>query len=147
MPRALFASETFYDSHGRVAYAVLEGEADVGATFAVYERCDPRRRLVSSGFREVLPGRDGRVLDATGPIPSDMIVAVPDLSSQVRAALTLALQRIHEQPEASAMLQALFGIDGFQPFSASSKPALQALVDVARDVGSAPPLPYSDELD
>lgn len=134
-PRRLFGRETFYDAHGAVARAVLERRADVGATFAVYERADPHRRLVRAGFLGVVPGRLARVIDVTGPIPSDVIVATRSTPGLARSAISIALRRIGDDPAALPALQVLFGVEGFQPFSAASLPALRALVDLGREAG------------
>lgn len=136
--RALFGSEAFHDSHGGVAYAVLTGDADVGATFAVYESGDPRRRLIKAGFSGAVPGRAARIIDVAGPIPADMIVAVKGLAPATRVAISLALQRLAEQPAARAAITALFGAEGFQVFSPGALPGLRSLVDAGRDLGIVP---------
>lgn len=136
-PRKLFSAETFHDTHGGVAEAVLRGKADVGATFAVYEGGDPTRRLSRAGFLGVVPGRTGRVLDVAGPIPSDLIASVPAVPVWARSALSVALQRIAEHPDAREPLRALFGVERFAPFSAGALPALRALVDLGREPAPA----------
>jgi phosphonate transport system substrate-binding protein len=140
-PRTLFSSETFYDTHGRVAEAVFHGKADVGATFAVYEGGDPTRRLATAGFLNAVPGRTGRVLDVAGPIPADIIAGVPGVPIWVRSALTVALQRVGESPAAREALKALFGVERFAPFSASSLRALRTLVELGRGLTPPPPPP------
>src|SRR6185503_12353388 len=106
--------------HGGVACAVLQGDADVGATFAVYEGGDPRRRLVKAGFSGVVLGRGARVIDVAGPIPADMIVGVSGLDPSVRVAVTVMLQRIAALPGTKEMLETLFNAEGFSPFSPSA---------------------------
>jgi phosphonate transport system substrate-binding protein len=139
-PAVLFGTENFYDAHGRVAAAVLEGRADVGATFAVYQGGDPARPLVRAGFLGAVPGRAARVIDVAGPIPADMIVAVPAVPISQRSALTVALQRIGEVPAAQQPLRALFGVEGFRAFSSAS---LRSLVDLGADLAgpAGPPAP------
>ncbi len=139
-PAALFATETFYDAHGRVAAAVLEGRADVGATFAVFEGGDPTRPLVRAGFLGASPGRSARIIDVAGPIPADMIVAVPSVPISARSALTVALQRLGDDPQAQAPIRALFGVDSFRAFAAAS---LRALVDLGADLAVPAATPSS----
>lgn len=127
----LFDVETFYDTHGRAAAAVLDGRADVGATFAVYEGGDPTRSLVRAGFSDVIPGLTARIIDVAGPIPADMIVTVPGVPLPVRSALTVALRRIGDDPTAREPLRALFGVDSFRPFSSAS---LRSLVDLGAEL-------------
>jgi phosphonate transport system substrate-binding protein len=136
-PRKLFSAETFHDTHGGVAEAVLRGKADVGATFAVYEGGDPTRRLARAGFLGVVPGRTGRVIEVAGPIPADIIASVPGVPVWARAALTVALQRIADHPAAREPLKALFGVERFAPFSAAALPGLRALVDLGRETAPA----------
>ncbi len=140
-PRKLFSSETFHDTHGRAAEAVLRGKADVSATFAVHEDSDPARPLLRAGFLGVVPGRTGRVLEVAGPIPADIIASVPSVPIWARAALTVALQRIAEHPASREPLRALFGVERFGPFGSASLPGLRTLVNFGREVAplAAPP--------
>lgn len=137
-PRTLFASEAFYDSHLAVARAVLEGEADVGATFAAFEGGDPSRGLERAGFRGVVEGADGRVIDASGPIPSDVIVATEAVPAPLRAALSTALCRLEAEPEARRALDWLFGVQGFRAFSPDAFRALRETLAAGRASGLVP---------
>lgn len=64
-----FGENTFYGSHDAVTRAVLEGSADVGAT---YVQLDPRR---STPLRAGWGDARVRMLATAGPIPSDVIAA------------------------------------------------------------------------
>jgi phosphonate transport system substrate-binding protein len=61
-----FSEDRFLGTHDAVARAVVEGEADVGATFAHF---DDGGRIRAAGW-----GRSNmRVLKSAGPIPSDVL--------------------------------------------------------------------------
>jgi phosphonate transport system substrate-binding protein len=136
-PRRLFSAESFHDTHGKVAEAVLLGRAQVGATFAHFEGGNPTRPLVRAGFLDVVRGRTGRVIEVAGPIPADLIAGAPEVPIHVRAALAVALQRLADHPAAREPLRALFGVDRFAPFASAGARALRALIDLGRD--PAPP--------
>ncbi len=134
-PTTLFASETFLDSHGAVAAAVSEGRADAGATFVVFERNDPSLPVARAGFLDLEGAPPMRVVVRAGPIPSDVIVASPSLPVQLRARLTLALQSLALGVESRRAVRALFGAEGFEPFSESSRRILSSLLETARATG------------
>ncbi|AKT41606.1 phosphate/phosphite/phosphonate ABC transporter substrate-binding protein [Chondromyces crocatus] len=136
-PRSLFSTETFHNTHGKVAEAVLHGHADVGATFAVYEDGESSHGMLRAGFLDVVPGRRGRVLDVAGPIPADLIASLPDVPIFARSALTVSLQRIADHPEAREPLRSLFGVERFAPFAAAGARALRTLVDFGREPATA----------
>ncbi len=71
-PDAFFGEELFLRSHAEVVRAVLDGRADVGATYA--ERPAPGQPIRRAGFLDVAPERSIRVLEWTRPIPNDVIV-------------------------------------------------------------------------
>lgn len=121
----LFASEKFYDSHSRVAEAVANGEADVGATFATFRNADPTEPLTSAGFPLASPVR---IIDVAGPIPADVIAASPGVSAAVRASLAHALMALLHAPEGRAVIQSLFSVEAFQPFSPDALTELRALL-------------------
>jgi phosphonate transport system substrate-binding protein len=109
-PATLFGRESFLGTHERVACAVLEGEADAGAT---YLSLDPKTgRGVSAGWLEAGAGMNGAFILATvGPIPADVIVVASRLSAELKAAITASLAAIPERlPEA---VGGLFRADGF----------------------------------
>ena len=133
-PDEIFAREEFLDSHGAVARAVLEGEADVGATFAVFEEADPTRPLVAAGFDGV-PGGSARVLLSAGPIPADLMVARPDITITQRAALTTAFESLPEDAVASSAALHLFGTDSFRRFESGALDPLREDVQAGRVLG------------
>lgn len=106
----LFAKESFLGTHQRVACAVLDGEADVGAT---YMSLDPTTgRPVSAGWLEGGAGINGAFVVATvGPIPSDTIVFSRRIPAELKAAVANEVMALPASvPEA---VGGLFRADGF----------------------------------
>jgi ABC-type phosphate/phosphonate transport system substrate-binding protein len=135
-PRTIFSSETFCDSHGSVARAVLSGMVDVGATFAVFDQADASRKLLRAGFVDVVPGRRGRIIYAAGPIPSDPIVVAPTVGAGVRARLIAALSRI-SSADASVRraVTHILGADAFEAVRPRSFDLLREQIADARQLG------------
>ncbi|AKT37038.1 phosphate/phosphite/phosphonate ABC transporter substrate-binding protein [Chondromyces crocatus] len=117
----LFASETFYGSHAAVGKAVLEGAADVGASFV---HLDPRRsRPRRAGWGDV----PVRMLATAGPIPSDMIAAtVRTPVEKIRAVQTALL---HPSDELRVAATALLGAEGFIEVTSEHLAPIQDLLD------------------
>jgi phosphonate transport system substrate-binding protein len=133
-----FSQEIFAGSHAAATRAAMTGQADLAGTYAVFEGGDPKKELVKSGFRNFDPELKVRVLDVSGPIPSDLIVATPQVTLAVRRAISLALLRIAADPTSKAIMADLIGADGFTPFTPAVLREVRALVAVARDAGALP---------
>ena len=131
-PRGLFSRETFFDSHGAVARAVLEGSADVGATYAVFEDGDATKTLVRAGF-EHAPPLGARIIHAAGPIPSDLVVAARSVPIVTRAALVLAFEHLHTH--ARGPMLSLFGADAFTTFVPGALDSLREEVEAGVALG------------
>jgi phosphonate transport system substrate-binding protein len=73
LPEQTFASDRFLGSHEAVVRAVLEGSADVGATFIHFDERPERRspRILRAGWGDA----SVRVIAHAGPIPSDVVAA------------------------------------------------------------------------
>jgi len=107
-----FGEESFLGSHGAVADAVLGGEADIGATFAVFEAGDATQPLLRAGFSDHDKADEARILFSTPPIPSDLVVASRAALRQHGPRLREALLSLpQEHPEAVVQIT---GADGFQ---------------------------------
>jgi phosphonate transport system substrate-binding protein len=109
-PEHLFGKESFLGTHARVATAVLDGQADVGATYAIL---DPGSgRPLSAGWLEAGAGINGAfVLATAGPIPSDAIVIAKTVPDDLRAGLVAGMSALPAKlPEAVGRL---LGADGF----------------------------------
>lgn len=107
----LFSEEVFLGSYGAVLDSVRAGETDVGATFAVFESGRLRQAAWASVDAEDHPYR---VILRTSLIPSDMIVASPELIDQVPADLVEQLEALHERPGAAEAMRQILGADAFR---------------------------------
>jgi len=103
----VFASETFFGSHAAVARAVLEGMADVGATYGGF---DDDGSLVRGPFLEINVAPDRlRVVEAFGAIPPDVIAVHRRTSPPVAEALAEAFENASRHPASLEHLTVLFG--------------------------------------
>jgi phosphate/phosphite/phosphonate ABC transporter binding protein len=134
--RGWFAEERFTGSHVNAVRAVVEGAADVAATYAIFEGGDARRELARSGYRTYDPKLEVRVLDTSGPIPADLIVAAPTVSPEIRRVLSSALLRISGDPRSKAIMSELIGADGFTPFTPAVLREVRTLIAAARESGA-----------
>lgn len=80
---AAFGHERMLGSHAKVVAAVLDGDADVGATFVHLDG----GRIVSAAWGE----REVEVLASYGPIPADMLAFGRKVQSATRDAVVAAL--------------------------------------------------------
>ena len=73
MPERAFTSDRFFGSHEAVVRAVVDGSADVGATFIHLDERPGRRepRILRAGWGDAKV----RVIAHAGPIPSDVVAA------------------------------------------------------------------------
>ncbi len=120
-----FGRESFLGTHARVARAVLEGEADAGATYVSLDAATGRP--LSAGWLEAGAGINAAFVVATaGPIPSDAIVFSSRLPAALKAALVAQVTALPASvPEAVGRL---LGADGFAPPMASHFQALRAML-------------------
>jgi phosphonate transport system substrate-binding protein len=106
-----FHENLFFGSHGEVARAVLEGDADVGATFVHVEpdASHPRgERVVRAGWGAA----EVHVITCAGPIPADVMAA----SVRVPVSMMRKVQRAlvgAGDSELGQAARALFGAEGF----------------------------------
>ncbi len=110
-PDEMFAEQRFYGDHDAVVRAVLEGEADVGAT---HVGVDPLTgELESAPWLSYAGAEAVRVWFLIGPIPGDVVVCGAQVRPTVRqrlAAVFLALP-----PEARPLAEAVFQAHQFDP--------------------------------
>jgi phosphonate transport system substrate-binding protein len=132
-----FGHELFLRSHAEVVRAVLDGRADVGATYAERRSEGPLRR---AGFIDTAPGRAVRVLEYSRAIPNDVIaghglIPRPDHRIFSNAILTLA-----EREDGRRLLQAAFHADRFATTPRNALRPLWEHVRLARKHGLLPHL-------
>jgi phosphonate transport system substrate-binding protein len=121
LPRALLASlrfdlpsfllhETFLGSYQACIEAVLEGNADITATFAPAAGAEGvDGYLVLAGTRAV----ELKALGYTAECPNDGVVLSPRLPSSTADAMLLALQKLLAQPGTRRKLADMFEVSGF----------------------------------
>jgi phosphonate transport system substrate-binding protein len=87
----LFARQSFLGTHGAVARAVLRGEADAGATFALFE--SSLHATVEAGWTEIDPksADEVRMVVNAGTVPADCIAVSarvgPELCARIEQGL------------------------------------------------------------
>lgn len=124
-PEETFAEQTFRRTHEAVARAVLNGDADVGATYVSFT--DGKREPVSAGWFEAGAKNDEIVILATaGPIPTDVIAVSTRLEGEKAALVTEAMRDLGEP------IRQLLNADGFDQPEASHFEDLRKLVDGAQ---------------
>ncbi len=124
-PDALFSEETFRRTHEAVVRGVLKGEADVGATYASFEKGSDAP--ISSGWSEAgIPNADVRILATAGPIPSDVIAMAASLSEETAQLITDALKDL------GAPIKTLLNADSFELPQDGHFDALRELVATAK---------------
>ena len=132
-PAALFRKELFLRSHDEVVRAVLDGRADVGATYA--EQPPPGQPILRAGFCDVAPDHPIRVLEWTQAIPNDLIAGhglIPRAEHRVfgNAVLTLA-----EREDGRRLLFNAFHTERFMTTPNNALRPLLMLVALARKHG------------
>jgi phosphonate transport system substrate-binding protein len=132
-PAHHFGKELFLGSHHEVVRAVLDGRAQVGATFA--ERPPFGAPLRHAGFLEVKGGDAVRVLDWTGLIPNDVIAAHGLLPMRQQTEVAHALLDLAATPFGHDLAKRLFQCDRFAMASRRALRPLRQLVRVAREHG------------
>jgi phosphate/phosphite/phosphonate ABC transporter binding protein len=117
-PRRAFAEEKFFGTHAAVAKAVVDGDADFGATYA-WEAMD-------GTVRGPWTSEPVRVLTTFGEIPPDVIAARASLSESTREAIASGMRRITALPFVKKIVLDVFGSPGFSSFDAKLYDRLRA---------------------
>jgi phosphonate transport system substrate-binding protein len=126
----MFGREKFVGSHGAVVRAVFDREVDVGATFGGPPNvADPDER---SGWADVEPRAEVRVIFRSLPVPADAVACADDLSPSLRIRTTAALLRLGTFAVGRLVIRRLFGADGFVTFDPRALERLRALMDAVR---------------
>ena len=116
-----FAADQFLGAHDAVARAVLEGEADVGATFVYMDAAGTGIRHAGWGKNTV------RIVAHAGPIPSDVIAATIRMPAQVsRLVQRVLVEGGNAEVERTA--KALLGAESFVAPLAEHLEPLQSLL-------------------
>jgi phosphonate transport system substrate-binding protein len=131
----LFSSEVFYESHLSVCRAVARGDAEVGATYAVFAGGNQHATLTRAGFFECPEIADARVLDISGPVPSDSFVVSGSVPLEQRTLLSDALRTLSEDAHAKEAMQVIFGTNELIPFPHAAHKELRSLIQMAKALG------------
>ena len=132
-PAQLFGEELFLRSHGEVVRAVLDGRADVGATYG--QRPAPGEMVRRAGFLDVSPGKPVRVLDWSAAIPNDVIAGHGLLSRQAHRTFGNAILALAERPEGRKLLLDAFHAERFVATPRDALRPLWPMVKLARTHG------------
>jgi phosphonate transport system substrate-binding protein len=109
----VLVKQHFFGSHQQACEAVLNGWADVGAT---YSSRDSDGKLVSCGWRDSLSPEEAeqlRALAFVGPIPCDNIAHRPHLPETIRAVMAGALRDMANDETGRELLRDIFHADRF----------------------------------
>lgn len=131
-----FGADMFLGAHDAVARAVLDGDAEVGATFIHLDPPDAPRLEDAKVLRAGWGGADVRILAHAGPIPSDLVASnrsvAPELTKRVQRALV-----DQEHPELRASAKALLSADAFvRPAPEHLAPLAKLLEGLEDETGS-----------
>ncbi len=129
---AAFAHEKFLGTHDAVAAAVLDGEVDVGATFAHFDPdADPTAaRPAAAGWGDAAV----HIIGSAGPIPSDIIAANRHLPKEARNVVQRALVELADPDLATAARQLLRA----DSFIAPTKKHLDAIKEILDNLEESP---------
>ncbi len=107
-----FASETFYGSPRAACSAVADEEADLCACFTSEAHAGSFEHSLADVAR-VYPAASWRlrVLRVTDSIPSDGLVAAPQVDAELRARLVEGMSVLHERPDGAQAVSTLLFAD------------------------------------
>jgi len=128
-PTRFFRKELFLRSHAEVVRAVVDGRADMGATYG--QRPADGEPLARAGFLHVAPEREFRVLDWTHPIPNDVIVGHGLLPKPEHRVFSNAILTLAERDSGKRLLYNAFHAEKFVT------PARNVLNPLREDVARA----------
>jgi phosphate/phosphite/phosphonate ABC transporter binding protein len=130
-----FREEIFTGSHGGVVTAVMNGEADAGGTYAVFEDGDPTKRLLRSGLDDLGDDVKARVILSAGPIPADLVVARADVPVTARAALVRVFEELADEAHSAHLIARVFNAERFIRFERGALDELLDDVETGRQLG------------
>jgi len=118
-----FGAEQFLGTHEAVADAVLDGEADVGASYVYLDEDGIESSLHRAGWGD----REVHIVAQSGPIPSDIVAADKRVSASVQRQVQAALVE-GEHVALRRAAKALLCADGFVAPTAEILRPLQELL-------------------
>jgi phosphonate transport system substrate-binding protein len=130
-----FAENLFLGTHEDVAKAVLDGEADVGASYLYPDDTDPAAPAIRAGWGDA----DVRVVAETSPIPVDVIATHRQVPTEVQQLVQKALID-GTSTELMAAAKELLAADGFIAPTAEHLEPIRLLL---RKMSEKPVTPHS----
>ncbi len=132
-PRTVFAEERFYGSHQAAVRALIDGSADVAATFAGLDDVG----AVSRGGWTNETGEYSalRVLATFGEIPADLIAVRNDIDPDLGKSLAAAFVDACSDPTMAPLVKRTFGVESFAPDSFASYDGLRRAIEAAASRG------------
>jgi phosphate/phosphite/phosphonate ABC transporter binding protein len=128
-PRTTFGEERFYGSHEAAVRAIVEGTADVAATFA---GLDDGGALSRGGWSNETGEYSAlRVLATFGEIPADLIAVRSDLDPDLAKALAAGFVDACADKVMAPLVKKTFGVESFAPDSFASYDGLRKAIDAA----------------
>jgi phosphonate transport system substrate-binding protein len=112
-PAKFFKSETFAGDHFAVCKAVVDGKADVGATFADDR---PGAAMQVDGCAQALgaaAAKELKVVAESAPIPNDAIVARPGFDDAELARVVKTFNELGADADGKQLLSGVFNAEGF----------------------------------
>ena len=134
-PTRYFRRELFLRSHAEVVRAVLDGRADIGATYG-QRPDDDNAPITRAGFCHVAPKHPMRVLAWTREIPNDVIVGHGLLSKPEHRVFSNALLTLAERNDTGRRL--LYNVFHAARFTTPERNAMRPaheIVQLARQHG------------
>jgi phosphate/phosphite/phosphonate ABC transporter binding protein len=132
-PRKAFAEETFAGSHDAAVRALLDGTADVAATFA---RVDGGGNVTSGSWSQIPEARtEVRVLWTFGAIPSDVIAARLGYSDALCERIADAFVASTNAAAITPIARRIFGVEEFRRGHMQSYVSLRNAIAKARANG------------
>lgn len=137
-PTRFFRKELFLRTHAEVVRAVLDGRADIGATYG--QRPADGKPVTRAGFLHVAPERHVRVLEWTRPIPNDVIVGHGLLPKPEHRQFSNAILTLAERETGRRLLFNAFHAETFVTPPREVLDPLREVVALAREHGLLPQL-------
>ena len=132
-PTRFFRKELFLGSHTEVVRAVLDGSADVGATYG--QLPNEGQPVTHAGFLDVAPDRHVRVLEWSAPIPNDVIVGHGLLSRPEHRIFSNAILTLAEREGGRRLLFNAFHTEQFMTTPRHALRPIHEVVSMARAHG------------
>ncbi len=132
-PRTAFSQQFFAGSHAEAVNAVLQGRADVAATFV---HIDGTGNVTRGAWDEIgVPSDRIRVLAILGAVPPDVLAARTTVPENLQNDVAAAVVAMARDPQLGDVVDAVFGTRQFAPGSNAAYVALREMLERAIQSG------------